>query len=123
MNNYDWFILYLNSLYGLSCWWEKETMGLTYIDKTDLNFLLTSIEYLENGEESVDSMRMYLESNKSDRIIYSPITQRDFIDILEEVLWSYLVVKFGNYGTSPKSGHLTNYHREIDDIISILRRR
>lgn len=122
MNDCDRFKLYLNSLYGSQIWFDKQTMGLTNTDRTDLTFLLTAIEYLENGEESVDSIRMYLESNKSDRIISSPITKRDFIDTLEILLWSYLVVKFGNYGTSPKVGHLTNYHHEIDDIIEILRR-
>lgn len=77
-----------------------------------------------NGyEDIVEELIDYLSSTKDDKPILRPaaideLTIEDEIPI--ELLWMILVIKFGNYGTSPRSGWIEQENK--DRAISLLKK-
>lgn len=50
----------------------------------------------------------------SDEKINNSIIRPDFInDPIRELVWMILVIKFGNYGTSPRSGWISSENKDL----------
>lgn len=72
--------------------------------------------YYNCYEDTVLKLIDYFSNVKDDE---TDIIRPDFInDPVIELLWMILVIKFGNYGTSPRSGWIESKNK--DRVISLL---
>lgn len=86
---------------------------------------LLDVLYYNGFEEDIDELVQYIDANEDpDHISFPQYLEQYDNDNPARILWSVLVVMFGDYGTSPRYGWIENENKnkclnELKSWISI----